>query len=197
MPAITDIRERTAFLEKSTRYVFSMELRLAFACPTRPGASDGRLRAERADPPALNHADTYHVIDDELITTVDGAVHESPLLLVEELLDWISIGPSGVLSLNGRGRLRSDDDARISMSYSGVVRLGLRGGKLLLQDGGAPQGVVQLAAQFESDRPRYRWLTQAQFIGFGTAACAQPGEPDRRAVVRKTLTLSLDFYSAM
>ncbi len=210
-PSITDLRERTSFLEKTTRYVFSLNIWLTFDCP-RPNAGwDGRLRARGARPEEIDRvqgplasgkhrdqtADSFHVIDEELTTTVDGGVHEMPLLQVNDLQDWITVERGGILDLAGRCRLRSDDDARISMSYSGVVRLGFSGERMLCASDGEPSGSAQIAAQFESDRPRYRWLTQAQFIGFGAASVRIPTRPGEPYAWVKTLGLSLDFYSAI
>lgn len=218
----TDWRERTEFLDKRTLYVFSLELRLQISIGQRV-VSGERLRAVAADPtrvaadvasatqlraappPIENLADTYHVLNDELTTTVDGAVHELPLARVVDLQDWLTARGMGTFDLDGRVRLSTHDHASISMLYGGVLRLGWQQGDLLAVRQASPRGSAQLVARFEVDRPKYRWLSQAQLIGFAEAkvADALALRPPAAAGVAgidepiKVLTLSVDFYSAL
>jgi hypothetical protein len=123
-------------------------------------------------------------------------VHELPLFRVVELHDWLCLEEEGILNLDGRARLQTDDGASISMAYSGVVRLGFDGSNALLTAGN-PSGSAQIATRYDVDRPRYRWLTLSQLIGFGSAVVADcdpaaPGKPSKK----KVLLLSVDLYSA-
>jgi hypothetical protein len=200
-------RERTFFLEKQTRYVFSLELYLAFdrecsslfSCDLRvraqlPTRGDREAAAEaipRTGQIPLQRdaagAHTYHVLNEELTTTVDGAVHELPLMRLLDLQDWITLRGDGLLELDGRALLETDDQATISMLYDGVVRLDPETGTA---------GRVHLATRYEVDRPRYRWLTQSQLVGFGQAHLL-PGAPAVRPQPgRSVLALSVDLYSA-
>jgi hypothetical protein len=210
----TDWRERTAFLPKQTRYVFSLDLRLAFDQTSLSGLGpDVRVRAgtpraedlaaalagrsqaspgRGTEPEHLAVADTYHVLNEELTTTVDGAVHELPLAQVVDVQDWLTVEESGVVGLSGRARLLTDDWASISMLYGGVVRLGFAGARSLISERGEARGGAQVATRYEVDRPRYRWLSQAQLVGFGEATLVPV--PGRNT---KILTLSLDLYSAL
>ena len=107
----------------------------------------------------------------------------------------------GTFDLDGRVRLNTHDHASISMLYGGVLRLGWRQGDALLEPGVKLQGSVQMVARFEVDRPKYRWLSQAQLVGFGEATVSDPpatGGPQPAAkIVNKIVNLSIDFYSAL
>jgi len=207
----TDWRERTEFLEKRTLYVFSLELYLQ--ADAGPKVSQGdRVRASAAEPVQVALlrdvqpgagllADTYHVLNDELTVTVDGAVHELPLARVAELQDWLTARGMGTFDLDGRVRLNTHDHASISMLYGGVLRLGWRQGDALLEPGVKLQGSVQMVARFEVDRPKYRWLSQAQLVGFGEATVSDPRVDSRGGgaarPAARIINLSIDFYSAL
>jgi hypothetical protein len=211
----TDWRERTAFLEKRTVYVFSLDMFLNFD-PTQVSAiGQGlRLRAGLRDPdaatvekhreswqqgkarrfwPEPEFADSYHALNEELFTSVDGSTHEVPVARVVELQDWMTVRPSGVVELDGRASLVTNDQANISMAYHGVVHLGYSGANRLLYDG-ATSGSARLVTLFEVDRPRYRWLTQVQLVGFAEATVYGLGKVN---ATDKVMLLSTDFYSAL
>jgi hypothetical protein len=203
----TDWRERTEFLEKRTLYVFSLELYLQADAGPRVEQGD-RVRAAAADPAQVAVlrdaqpgagllADTYHVLNDELTVTVDGAVHELPLARVADLQDWWTARGMGTFDLDGRARLSTHDQASISMLYGGVLRLGWRQGDGLLEPGVKLQGSVQMVARFEVDRPKYRWLSQAQLVGFGEATVTDPRATGGAQPAAKIINLSIDFYSAL
>ncbi len=203
----TDWRERTEFLDKRTLYVFSLELYLQVDAGGKVTPGD-RVRAAAADAaqvavlrdaqPALGLlADTYHVLNDELTTTVDGAVHELPLARVADLQDWWTARGMGTFDLDGRVRLSTHDHASISMLYGGVLRLGWRQGESLLEPGVKLQGSLQMVARFEVDRPKYRWLSQAQLVGFGEATVSDPHATSGGTPAAKIINLSVDFYSAL
>lgn len=67
--------------------------------------------------------------------------------------DWVTIGPKGEMRLDVRFLVRTDDDALIYVTYTG-----------LLNDGRALS-----APLFETDDERYRWLNSVQGIGVGSA----------------------------
>jgi hypothetical protein len=198
----TDWRERTKFLDKRLLYAFSLELRTSIdlgltaqsgaRIRTRPaparalGNPKGKARAVS---PPVDHSDTYHVLNDQLIVSVDGATHEVPLTKVVDHQDVLTDVGGGVFDLNGRARLVTDDQASISMLYTGVVRLGFDGELVFTEPDQQATGSVQLAIQCEADRPKYRWLSQAQLIAFGEART-------RTVASEKILSLSLDLYSA-
>jgi len=203
----TDWRERTEFLEKRTLYVFSLELYLQANAGQKVSQGE-RVRATVADPAQLAVlrdaqpaggllSDTYHVLNDELTTTVDGAVHELPLARVADLQDWLTARGMGTFDLDGRVRLSTHDHASISMLYGGVLRLGWRQGDALLERGVKLRGSVQMVARFEVDRPKYRWLSQAQLVGFGEATVSDAHAAGGPAPAAKIINLSIDFYSAL
>lgn len=73
--------------------------------------------------------------------------------------DWVVIRPDGSMKLDVRVLLRTDDDALIYMTYSGIGRRG--------EDGGL---VVRTAPQFETGDERYAWLNGIQAAAHGTTA---------------------------
>jgi len=205
----------TEFLEKRSLYVFSIDLNLSIdgnALARR--AFEERIRAtsatssdvlnafarDRGGPAALpgavaardSMADTYHVLNDELTTSVDDAVHELPVAKVADIQDSLTDLGGGVLRVDGRARLLTDDDATISMLYCGAIRLGFSGAASLRGADGKAEGTVHLATRYETDRSKYRWLSQAQLIGFGKVSVL-PLLPEQL----KILSLSVDLYSML
>ena len=66
--------------------------------------------------------------------------------------DWVYIAPDGVVTLDVRAQIQTDDGAVILMSYSG---------KLV-------DGAIRTAPTFETGDERYAWLNGVQAVGFGS-----------------------------
>ncbi len=81
--------------------------------------------------------------------------------------DWMRILPSGVMRLDVRATLKTDDGALIYMSYNGVMQLApeiaqkLMGGVVLKAEDIAN---FVAAPTFETSSPKYAWLNGIQAI---------------------------------
>ncbi len=89
---------------------------------------------------------------------VDGGTFTGPRLsgtVIGPSADWAVVRPDGVLRLDVRVLLRTDDGADIYMSYSGIGT-----------DGGAR---LRTAPVFETGDERYAWLNAVQAVGTGAS----------------------------
>jgi len=96
--------------------------------------------------------------------------------------DWATIRTDGILYLDVRGTLETDDGALIYITYNGVGDMG-EDGYEKFQRGENP-GIVQLrtAPMMQSSHPDYLWVNRLQFI--------EVGEVDF-----STLIVSYDVYA--
>ena len=91
---------------------------------------------------------------------VTGGAFEGPKLKGEVLPgggDWALIRPDGVLDLNVRATLRTDDGALIYTVYKGFIR-------------GAPDSpdfYFRTAPTYETGSEKYGWLNQIVAVGVG------------------------------
>lgn len=69
--------------------------------------------------------------------------------------DWMTRWADGTANLDVRAVIRTHDDARIIISYSGVADM---------SEGIAP---LYIAPRFETGDERYRWLNTIQAVGKG------------------------------
>jgi hypothetical protein len=92
------------------------------------------------------------------ILGIAGGSFEGPRLkgtIVPPGGDWFTIRPSGILKLDVRLLLVTDDNAHILMTYSGVAVPGEHGLN------------IRIAPLFEAPEGPYSWLSDVQAIGYG------------------------------
>jgi hypothetical protein len=92
------------------------------------------------------------------ILEVTGGTFEGPRLkgtITPPGGDWFTVRPSGVLKVDVRLLLTTDDQANILMTYSGVA---------IRRDGGMH---IRVAPTFEAPEGPYEWLNDIQAVGFG------------------------------
>ena len=82
--------------------------------------------------------------------------------------DWIRTMPSGVLRLDVRLTIETDDGAQIYMTYGGVVVGSKEAGEALargevLNDKGFPYFIT--TPQFQTSSEKYAWMNQLQAVG--------------------------------
>jgi hypothetical protein len=76
--------------------------------------------------------------------------------------DWARQRPDGVVDVDVRMMLQTDDGAQILMTYTGVV---------FSKDGAR---AIRTAPRFETGDPRYTWLNNLQAVAHGAAGEAGP-----------------------
>ncbi len=92
---------------------------------------------------------------------VTGGKFEGPRLKGEVLPgggDWALIRPDGVLDLNVRATLRTDDDALIYTTYRGILR----------GSPSSPEFYFRTVPLYETGSEKYGWLNQIVAVGVGT-----------------------------
>lgn len=82
--------------------------------------------------------------------------------------DWLRTLPSGVMRLDVRLTIETDDGAQIYMTYGGVVVGSKEAGEALargevLNDKGLPYFIT--TPQFQTSSEKYAWLNQLQAVG--------------------------------
>lgn len=93
------------------------------------------------------------------ILGVTGGTFEGPRIkgtLVPPGGDWFTVRASGVLKLDVRLLLNTEDGANILLSYSGVA---------VPREGGGMD--IRVAPLFEAPEGPYSWLNDIQAVGFG------------------------------
>ena len=68
--------------------------------------------------------------------------------------DWVYIAPDGMLTLDVRAQIKTDDGAVILISYAGK----------------ANKGNIRTAPTFETGDERYAWLNGVQAVGVGKSS---------------------------
>jgi hypothetical protein len=94
------------------------------------------------------------------VVGVTDGTFEGPRLrgtIVPPSGDWVTARSGGVLKVDVRLMLATDDGARILMQYTGIGRRG---------DAGID---LRTAPLFETGDERYAWLNDVQAVGVGTS----------------------------
>ena len=87
--------------------------------------------------------------------------------------DFATLRTDGVIMVDVRGILESDDGALIDIAYSGVLDLGPEG-HANFPKGVMPQELrIQAAPRFLTAHPSYQWLNRLQCYSIGVADLAQ------------------------
>ena len=86
--------------------------------------------------------------------------------------DYATLRSDGVILLDVRALLQTDDGALIDMAYTGVLDLGEEGYANFLQ-GQVPADLqVRVAPRFRTAHPAYLWLNRLQCFSIGQADLA-------------------------
>jgi hypothetical protein len=112
-----------------------------------------------------------------LVETQTVGTFEGPRLRgrIERGSDLWHLRADGIVELDVRALLRTDDGAAIAMRYTGVCRVP-RADVVALHEGRDPQGPFsdRKAIRFETGAPSYTWLNGIQAVGIGEPD-AEPG----------------------
>ncbi len=120
------------------------------------------------------HIPTERVTVDNALTIVNiqpGGTVKGPKIsgkILPPAGDWVRVMPSGVLRLDVRLTIETDDGALIYMTYGGVVVGSKEASEALargevLGENGFPYFVT--TPQFQTSSPKYDWLNKLQGIG--------------------------------
>ena len=140
---------------------------------------------------SLDHLCSYHVelADSEFIGPVPeglkinfyivGGRVEGPKLngiLLPVGGDWLTIRTDGVGILDVRATMKTDDGAKISLDYTGLVDFGEDAYELFLK-GERPPVVTRLrtAPRMLTAHPSYLWVNRIQCLGIGTSIPKETG----------------------
>jgi hypothetical protein len=185
--------ERTALLDKTLAYVFSMDLAFTLRAPNF--GSIGPLGQGIRAVVAFDRGSTFHVLDEVLVTTPDGVVRDVPSGDVQRVDDRMVIDGAGTATLDGRVLLNVDGP--ISIAYTGIATF--RGGadrvlSAALADNGPSSpleaGSAYISLRSECERPKYRWMVENQLFGWGRVRVT------REAGAACRLSYSYDVYGA-
>jgi hypothetical protein len=108
------------------------------------------LRGVPAGQRRIVEVDSGEITGDRLTATLEGT----------SAADWMTLSVDGTANLDVRAVIRTHDDARIIISYSGVADFS----KGRSSEGLAPLYIVP---RFETGDERYRWLNTIQAVGKG------------------------------
>ena len=108
------------------------------------------------------------------IFDVTGGSFEGPRLkgrLLASGGDWLLVGSDGVIRLDVRATLETDDDARIYVQYYGVLVPNEAVSKALSGGGETQYGDAYFMTQprFETGDPNYAWLNSVVAVAEGRA----------------------------
>jgi hypothetical protein len=82
--------------------------------------------------------------------------------------DWLTIRTDGVMVLDVRATLETDDGALIYVAYGGIIDLGPDGYDRALAGESIPDGTsIRTTPLFQTAHPDYRWLNRVQCLGIG------------------------------
>lgn len=83
--------------------------------------------------------------------------------------DFATLRPDGVIEVEVRGLLRTDDGAIIDMAYSGVIDAGPDAYAGFLAGALPDELAVRAAPRLTAAHPDYLWLNRHQFFSIGRA----------------------------
>ena len=87
-------------------------------------------------------------------------------------VDFATLRTDGVIILDVRGLLESNDGALIDIAYSGVLDLGPDGYANFLKGVMPPQLQIRAVPRFRTAHPSYHWLNRLQCYAIGAADLA-------------------------
>ena len=81
--------------------------------------------------------------------------------------DWLTVRPDGVVLLDVRATIETEERALIYIEYSGVMDLGDDGYARVLR-GDLPASVrIQIAPRFLTAHPAFKWINRLQCVSVG------------------------------
>jgi hypothetical protein len=172
MPILAAGQRRFLF-EKNPLYVFSFDAPLKER--SRVGVFGGtNIDWSVPDDAKADKLQAYHVLDEDTVEENDAV--RGAVLAVRDLLFLPNTGKTG--AVEGNAIIKTYDDAVIDARYRGSVDLGSLSN--LQFDPSLTHAVdetikedqkaclkVRLAVRFETEFPKYKWLTQYQCAAFG------------------------------
>jgi hypothetical protein len=188
--------ERIIPVGKRLAYVFSLDLTLGLTSSPGPTARRGREAALR-NPDSSNGSEggfTYHVLDEVLVTTVDGVVRDVPRGRVVRADDVLIVDAEGIACLDGRLLLELDADVRatLSIAYTGVVTVPGGANRIFQWDERPLHGAAFTSIRSECELSKFRWMVESQLFGFGRLRVRDANGQ----IAQCTLDFSYDIYSA-
>ena len=82
--------------------------------------------------------------------------------------DWLTVRRDGVVILDVRGTIETNDGALIYVSYNGISDLGETGYDQFTQVGRPAQGMpIRTSPRFHTSHPDYLWLNRLHCLGIG------------------------------
>jgi hypothetical protein len=181
-----DLRElRTTFLDKRTTYALSFSYGPAACVAFKPARERSALRSDSSQ---LKDSAVFDVLGNDRVPGLDGRGHDTPVGFkvcgLSEAVNWHwRDTPNGLQelwsgTLEGRMVFESphDDESqriRIAVTYQGTLQLvdSVRAGN----EQAIPTSLEAnafITTFFETDHPRYHWLSQSASLGFGKWAKA-------------------------
>ena len=103
---------------------------------------------------------------------VDGEVTGSKVAGKLRLVggDWLTVRRDGVVVLDVRLTMETDDGALIYVTYSGIIDLGENGYQDFSQGRPPPSGTaIRTSPRFHTSHPNYLWLNRVHCLGVGQA----------------------------
>jgi hypothetical protein len=165
--ADSTFNHRRSFIDRNLLYLFSYDANLEYS------------REEIGLVPAGARVNIFSQPKDSRVYNV---LQEHPLEgvkpisgVIERGGDWALLREdSDIGVIDVRLIIRTDDDATIHSTYSGVFPAGPRGYRRLLSEkpklGTEEQpfvGSLVITPRYETDHPDYKWLLDHQCVGFG------------------------------
>ena len=88
--------------------------------------------------------------------------------------DWALLRPDGVIILDVRTTIETDDGALIYAAYTGVIDFGPDGYQQFLGGGVPPDGTpIRAAPRVPTAHPAYQWLNRLQCLTIGETRLSQ------------------------
>ncbi len=93
--------------------------------------------------------------------------------------DWMLVRKDGLMRMDVRIQLRTDDGATLLARYGGPARSSerMRAALATGESTGFEDQAIQTAWRLECGDPRYAWVNEAIFVGEGRVLPAGPGRP--------------------
>lgn len=197
-----DVRNvRTQFVERKIRYACSYDPELAFdefAAMAEPGGVRVLVGKRTLAKPGNGEGQTtvgsfFHVLDATSVPGVDGRKHNCPIGEIDYLEESVLFRENSLVGdIEGRMSFVTEDEARIDATYTGTLQF--RAAPVRGREDEFPAEDFEAAARivpvFVSLDTRYRWLSEAACVAFGTWTARR-----LRNSCTRTVSSRLDVYS--
>ncbi len=159
---------RTHFIDHSLLYLFSASLEFSLAIEQVGLGAEGARVNVLCVPESSR---VYNILRERSLGAPGFETLTGALVTGE---DSGVLREDDVAIANVRATLRTDDGALIETKYMGVLPLGVGAFRNIVAGAelfGTPQAPAQftivVTPTYETEDPRYRWLTEQQCVGFG------------------------------